>query len=184
MLKRRSFPELTIEHLMARAGLSRPAFYVYFKDRYDLVIQLVEKISTEMFTMIGLWNSGSDDPVEDLHLAFDGVARVCVKYGHIFRAFADAAAQHPKVEKVYRRLMDQAISTTAERIKADIKRGKIKPLDADEVARALCLMGERFYIEALGRHPKTEPESVVRTMLTIWGRTLYGSAEPAAPAAR
>jgi len=32
-LEKNPFTELTVERVMARTGLSRPAFYVYFGDR-------------------------------------------------------------------------------------------------------------------------------------------------------
>ena len=42
-LRERPFHEMTVDEVMARTTLSRPSFYVYFRDRNQLVIRLVEE---------------------------------------------------------------------------------------------------------------------------------------------
>ena len=41
LLRERPFRELTVDEVMRRTELSRPSFYVYFKDRHELVLRLV-----------------------------------------------------------------------------------------------------------------------------------------------
>ena len=43
----REFPfrEMTVDHIMAGTGLSRPSFYEYFRDRSHLVIKLTERLT-------------------------------------------------------------------------------------------------------------------------------------------
>jgi AcrR family transcriptional regulator len=43
---------------MVRTGLSRPAFYAYFRDRYDLVTRLLEGIGGLLFAVDWRWLSG------------------------------------------------------------------------------------------------------------------------------
>src|SRR5256885_1553381 len=43
-LRERPLRELTIDEVMAGTGLSRPAFYVYFRDRPDLGLRLIGEI--------------------------------------------------------------------------------------------------------------------------------------------
>ena len=54
-LRERPLRELTIDEVMAGTGLSRPAFYVYFKDRHALVLRLVQEIGRELQEMADRW---------------------------------------------------------------------------------------------------------------------------------
>src|SRR5215210_9161859 len=47
LLRERPFRELTVDEVMRRTGLSRPSFYVYFKDRHELVLRVVEHLQAE-----------------------------------------------------------------------------------------------------------------------------------------
>src|SRR5918993_1576532 len=57
-LEERPFREMTVEGVMARTGLSRPAFYAYFRDRYDVVTRLLEGIGGLLFAVDWRWFSG------------------------------------------------------------------------------------------------------------------------------
>src|SRR3954453_6264175 len=59
-LRERPLRELTIDEVMAGTGLSRPAFYVYFRDRHDLILRLIGEIGSELFEMADKWLKGGD----------------------------------------------------------------------------------------------------------------------------
>ena len=55
LLRERPFRELTVDEVMRRTELSRPSFYVYFRDRHHLVLRVVEHIGGELYTMADRW---------------------------------------------------------------------------------------------------------------------------------
>src|SRR5215213_4909268 len=57
-LEEHPFREMTVEEVMIRTGLSRPAFYAYFRDRYDLVTRLLEGVGGLLFVLDWRWLSG------------------------------------------------------------------------------------------------------------------------------
>ena len=61
LLRERSFRELTVDEVMRRTDLSRPSFYVYFRDRHHLMLKVVEHIGAELRTMSQRWYTGSGD---------------------------------------------------------------------------------------------------------------------------
>ena len=61
LLRERPFRELTVDEVMRRTDLSRPSFYVYFRDRHHLVLRVVEHIGGELFTMSDRWYPGEGD---------------------------------------------------------------------------------------------------------------------------
>ena len=57
-LEEHPFRELTVERVMAHTGLSRPAFYAYFRDSYDVVTRLLEGIGGLPFAVDRRWLTG------------------------------------------------------------------------------------------------------------------------------
>ena len=181
-LEERPFREMTVEGVMARTGLSRPAFYAYFRDRYELVTRLVEGFGGLLFAVDRRWlaGAGSAGASEVLTDALRRGTETFVRYGPVLRAIADAASQDPRVEEVYRfGLIERLVGAVATRISRDVEAG-ISPgdLDPEETARALVLMTERYLLDAFGRpegRPSPEKEAaVVGALEKVWVRTLYG----------
>jgi AcrR family transcriptional regulator len=178
-LRRKPFHLMTVDELMARTGLSRPSFYEYFRDRYDLAMKLVEKMLSEMFPMSDRWFSSKGDPGEDLAHGFEGLIAVYREHRHLMRALSDAAVQDRRVARAYELFLDRMTQSTARRIRAEVRAGRTSPLDPDEIARALILMGERYLNDKLDRDPKTNSRVLLDTLVTIWMRVLYGTRQTA-----
>ena len=184
-LAERPFREMTVEGVMARTGLSRPSFYAYFRDRYDLATRLLEGIGGVLFAVDRRWLVGEDDEREEaraaLTAALHGLSETFAGYGPVLRAISDAASQDRRVEEVYQRgLVGRFVEAVAARISRDVRAG-LSPgdLDPERTARALVLMTERYLLDAFGR-PSSKPsederEAVVGTLVGIWLRTLYGA---------
>ena len=171
--------------MMARTGLSRPAFYAYFRDRYDVVTRLLEGFGGLLFAVDRRWlaggeGGGREEASEVLADALWRGSETFVRYGPVLRAIADAASQDPRVEEVYRfGLIERLVGAVASRISRDVKAG-ISPgeLDPEETARALVLMTERYLLDAFGR-PSARPSrekttAVVGALEAVWVRVLYG----------
>jgi TetR/AcrR family transcriptional regulator, ethionamide resistance regulator len=182
-LETRPFREMTVEGVMARTGLSRPAFYAYFRDRYEVVTRLLEGIGGLLFALDWRWLSGGEggeDAEEVLVEALRAGSETFVEYGPVLRAIADAAGYDARVEQVYRYgLIERLVGAVAGRISRDVEAGLCpSDLEPKETARALVLMTERYLLDAFGR-PERRPSGeervlVFRTLEGIWVRTLYG----------
>jgi TetR/AcrR family transcriptional regulator, ethionamide resistance regulator len=148
---------MTVEGVMAHTGLSRPAFYAYFRDRYDLVTRMLEGIGGLLFAVDRRWLAGGDGGgrEEAREVLVDTLRRgseTFVRYGPVLRAIADAASQDPRVEEVYRfGLIERLVGAVAARISRDVEAG-VSPdeLDPEDTARALVLMTERYLFDAFG----------------------------------
>jgi AcrR family transcriptional regulator len=175
LLRELPFREVTVETVMRRTGLKRPAFYVHFRDRHDLVLHVVQRIGDELFEMANRWLNG-DHPTSDVRYALEGVAAVYIEHGPVLRALADAAGADAHVETTYRGLVQAFIDATARHIRQQQAQDRIPAnLDADETARALIWLNERYLSEAFGSPPHSDVAIVVATLDHIWTATLYGS---------
>jgi AcrR family transcriptional regulator len=174
LLREKPFRELTVDDLMRRTELSRPSFYVYFRDRHELVLRLVEDIGGELFAMSERWYKGTGEGPALAREALVGVVGVFATHGPVLRALADAAADDPRVEAAYAALLQRFVDATTLHIEAEIAAGRILPLDAEQTAIALTWMMERYLQLSLGRAPQTPVEQVTEVLITIWTRVLYG----------
>jgi TetR/AcrR family transcriptional regulator, ethionamide resistance regulator len=173
-LRERPFRELTVDEVMQRTELSRPSFYVYFRDRHELVLRVVEHLGSELFTMSERWFDGDGDGATLAREAIEGIVAVYAEHGPVVRALADAAVHDPDVEVAYGSLVQGFVDATARHIEAEMAAGRILPVDATQTALALVWMMERYLNTALGREPITPAPVVVETLATIVGRVLYG----------
>jgi AcrR family transcriptional regulator len=176
LLRERSFRELTVDEVMRRTDLSRPSFYVYFRDRHHLMLRVVEHLGAELRMMSQRWYTGAGDGPAQAREAMQGIVEVYSEHGPVLRALADAATEDPEVERVYGGLVHSFVDVTARHIEKEIEAGRVRTLDAKETARALVWMMERYLNRSLGRLPaETPPETVADTLTGIWTRVLYGT---------
>jgi TetR/AcrR family transcriptional regulator, ethionamide resistance regulator len=176
-LRERPFRELTVDEVMRRTELSRPSFYVYFTDRHQLVLRVVEHLGAQLFAMSDRWLRGTVPGPELAREALEGIVDVYAGHGPVMRALADAAADDPGVEQAYTAIVQAFVDATARHIEKEIGAGRILPIDARETARALVWMMERYLNLSFGRDPQTPREVVADALTTIWTRVLYGAAE-------
>lgn len=174
LLRERPFRELTVDEVMRRTDLSRPSFYVYFRDRHHLVLRVVEHLGDALRTMSQRWYTGSGDGPAQAREAIEGIVDVYVENGPVLRGLSDAAADDPEVERVYGALVQSFVDVTATHIEAEIAAGRVPALDAGETARALVWMMERYLNLSLGRPQTTPRQTVADTLTAIWTRVLYG----------
>ena len=177
LLREKPFRELTVDDLMRRTGLSRPSFYVYFRDRHDLVLKVVEHIGGELFAMSERWYEGTGDGRELIRDAIDGVVGVFAAHGPVLRALSDAASDDPRVEAAYLALIQRFVDATARHIEEEIAAGRVLPLDPVSTATALTWMMESYLQLKLGRTDDPDVEPIADTLATIWSRVLYGGAQ-------
>jgi TetR/AcrR family transcriptional regulator, ethionamide resistance regulator len=175
LLREKPFRELTVDDLMRRTGLSRPSFYVYFKDRHELVLRVVQHLSAELLEVVNRWYESEGPGPEQLRDALEGVTGVYNRHGAVLRALADAAMDDHEVERTYGAVMDGFIDATTQHIEKEIAAGRVLPLDARETAKALVWMGERYFYHSYGPDRRVPPQKIVETVHTLMVRTLYGA---------
>ena len=192
-LRKRPFREMTVGELMSRTGLSRPAFYFYFRDRYEVVERLLEEIGAALLDADRPWLEGGKgrgrredgsrggvrEAREEMRASINAGVRVFASHGPVLRAVSDAAVSDPEVERAYKRgFVEGFVEPIAARVRMDAEAGLVRgELDPEQTARALVWMVERYALDTLGyTPPAVEPDRVASTIENIWLRTLYGPA--------
>ncbi len=169
-----SFAELGIERIATRAGISRTAFYFYFKDKKELLKHLTEEISTQLYEQADIWFSGEGDPVEEMHTALERIGRIYRAHGPLLRAIVEASAYEPEVAAFWRTLTDRFVDAAATRMDRAQAEGA-PPIPSRAAAFALAWMTERTFYEQLVQDEPFELEELVDALVEIWLRAVHGA---------
>ena len=164
--------------VMERTTLSRKSFYVYFRDRHELIARLVAPLRKEIDAYSAEARAAHESVRDWARAVFLEVARVYMKHGQLLRALRESSGQDEDAERVWREFTDPPIASTAALIRADMKAGRARGLDANRTARALITMNLGCFFEQLIGKPRANPEPLVETLVEIWMRTIYGSSSP------
>ena len=173
LLRERPFRELTVDEVMRRTGLSRPSFYVYFKDRHALVLRVVGHLEAELLGVANRWFESAGGGPAVLREALDGLVGVYGEHSAALRALADASTDDPDVEAAYAQLLERFVEVTCEHVERETRGGTMEVVDAAETAKALVWMTERYLYHSFGPARRVAPSRVVETLATLWSRALY-----------
>lgn len=159
--------EVTVLAIMERTTLSRKSFYVYFRDRSELIIALVRPLRAQVDAALEHW-IGAADPVHAGRAALRAAASLYRQHGSIMRALFWASADDPDLATA-RHDLTQPIIDTAVRV--------ISPIAADPdprrlraTVRALVTMNVHSMLALPADATDADLDQLVDTLVSIWER--------------
>jgi TetR/AcrR family transcriptional regulator, ethionamide resistance regulator len=175
MLTESGFRRFTVAALMERASVSRPAFYQYFASRYDVVAEIVRRISAGIDEVTTPWLEDAEAGPDQLLAGLEGLADKISEDGMLYRGVIDASAADHQVEQAWRYgLIASYCERTEAKIRAAQEAGSIpESLDAELTALGMVLMTERVYYDRLAIETPDDPKRVAKAVCDIWSSTLY-----------
>jgi len=169
-----SFADLGIERIATRAGISRTAFYFYFKDKKELLKHLTAEISGQLYEQADIWFSGEGDPHEQMRTALARIGAIYRDHGPLLRAIVEASAYEPEVATFWRSLLGRFVDAAADRMVAAQADGA-PPIGARPAAFALTWMTERTLYEQLVQDVSFDLDELVDALTEVWVRAVYGT---------
>lgn len=172
-----SFSELGIERIATRAGISRTAFYFYFRDKRELLMRLTSGVAEELFGEAEVWWSGEGDGRAELEAALAKIVGIYRRHPALLRAIVESAAYDEEVAAFWRALVGRFVDASRARIEREQAAGRAAPaLSAHATAFALVWMTERSAYERLVQGDEALAEApVVNALLHIWLAAVYGA---------
>ena len=171
-LRKRSFRELSVDGLMALTGHTRTVFYRHFDDLPDVAVQLLERVGSELLEVAQEWTRSEATEAGDRR-AIEQIVDFFVRHGPLVRSIAEGASHDEAIERIYHGFTAVFVELTERALEARVAEGKVAPLDAREVSRALTFMNESYFLQSFGREPHADRERALEAVWTIWGRTLW-----------
>jgi AcrR family transcriptional regulator len=178
LLRERPSHEVTVSAVMARTTLSRKSFYVYFRDRHELIARLVAPLREEIDARAAELRASETDPRQLARGLFELVARVYSRHGELLRALRESAGHDADAERAWREFTDPPIADVALWIRAETAAGRSAGLDPDATARALVTMNLGCFFEQLVGRPEADVDALMDTLVEVWARTIYNVPPP------
>jgi hypothetical protein len=75
--------------------------------------------------------------------------------------------------RVWHSAIDQVVRVAEEQIEATNRTGEHPPLEVEPTARALVTMNVHYLLDQLAGKTDADASATVRTLATIWERTIY-----------
>jgi len=169
------FAELNVERIATRAGISRPAFYFYFRDKRELLVRLTESVADELYAQADAWWSSEGDGEAELRESLRSVIELYREHGVLLRAVVETAAYDESTAGAWRAIVGRFVEATRRRIEAEQAAGRASAqIPAQDTAFALAWMTERTCYQRLaqGADP-TDPE-LLEALTGLWLRAVYG----------
>jgi len=173
LLDQKSFKDLTIDEIAKAAGLSRTAFYFYFKSKNEVLAEVAQLVAAELYDETEEWWSGDGTPRESVRSALAKTARTWDHNAALMRAAGEVAGYDSDFALLYRSLTFGFIERATERIQLHQQDGLARTdIDAKALAESLVWMFERNcqVLICTDRRPVDE---VVDAMTTIWLHAVY-----------
>jgi TetR/AcrR family transcriptional regulator, ethionamide resistance regulator len=167
-----SFAELNIERIATKAGISRTAFYFYFRDKRELLVRLTEDVNEQLMAAADRWWSTGGDIRE----ALLEIAELYREHAALFRATVEVSTYDEEVATFWRGLVGRFVDATQERISTEQAAGRALPGDPRATAFALVWMTERSMYQQYVQGQPNDPAAMVDALAAIFSRSVYGEA--------
>jgi AcrR family transcriptional regulator len=170
-----SFAELNIERIATRAGISRTAFYFYFRDKRELLMRLTADVTQELYDAAEAWWSGDGEPEPAIRGALGGIAELFREHGALLRAIVEVSTYDEEIATFWRGLVGRFVDATRARIEAEQQRGAALPGSPAATAFALVWMSERTLYQGMVQEQALETRELVDALASVWTRAVYGA---------
>ncbi len=171
LLEERSFRDISVEEVMASAGLSRTAFYRYFPDLESVVTRLMGALVNELRAAARRWLF-SDNPETQLHDALVHFAAVYRDHGRLMRAFDDAARSGADLKQRWGGTLGELVGPVERHIVSLAEAGRVDVAHPVETVRALSVLTDRYLLDVYWADDTVPPERPAAVLVQIWSRTL------------
>lgn len=170
LLRDRRFRDLTIDEVMAEAGLSRTVFYRHFSGLHEVLLGMLDEL---LSAVVAEADTGDPDDRGMLRRQLALVVQTMREHGPLMLALDEAAHHDHAVEAAYRAWIDHAVEVSAELIERGVERGHTPPMPVRDVARALTAMNASYMLELVARDPEFDADAALEALWTIWSRVTW-----------
>src|SRR4051812_43682008 len=182
LLRERPLHAVSVSAIMEGTTLSRKSFYVYFRDRYELLTRLFTPLRLELDRANELYlSSPTGDLAADTRASLEAGTRFFAgANGALVRALHEASAYDEEAARVWREFNEPVIAAFTEQAHRHIAAGRLPAgLDVEPTVRALVGMNLYCFFDQVVGNPAVDIDAVVGTLLTVWARTFLLSDPPA-----
>jgi AcrR family transcriptional regulator len=167
-----NFTELGVQQISTEAGVARSTFYIYFRDKIDLLMRLATAMVTTSFDITSAWKPA--DGVERLADAFLQVVGVYREHSAVLRAIAEVAAYDATVRDFWNEGLTQFTDRTIAVLRDEQDAGRT-PVDVDlvNVSRVIVKGGEQAIFDHVTAGDPADDAAFARELALTWWYGVY-----------
>ncbi|GII56813.1 hypothetical protein Pth03_52020 [Planotetraspora thailandica] len=144
------FTELGVQQIAEEAGVARSTFYLYFRNKSDLLLQLAGELKQRIYDLGASWTpTGPGGGLDGLAANYEAMVRFYRENAEVLAAIAETSAYDPEVRDYWEgqlaRFAGRVAEVVAEEQRAGRTAGDFDPVTA---GRVMVWGGERV----IGRH--------------------------------
>ncbi|MCW2991996.1 MAG: TetR/AcrR family transcriptional regulator [Solirubrobacterales bacterium] len=174
LVRHHSYAELSVEAVMAEAGLGRTIFYRHFDDLADLLLRAGREAIDELYdAQRALGQVRPDEDPHAVRRAMESAVGVYERHGPLLRGVAEAAAGDPQIAGGYEEMRRRFDDFAEQSLRGVVHLAKTPRTDLAQTARALNLLNESYLLDAFGRDPRVPVETAVQTLTEIWESVIH-----------
>jgi AcrR family transcriptional regulator len=175
LLEHETYPELSVDQLVAEADISRSTFYNYFEDKSDLLRALTADVMGTITDATRVWWMLSPQASkQDLGAALAHLFEVYSPHAALMRAVAESISHDARVREEFMEYMRRGTEGVADYVRAGQAAGVLRSeLDPERAADWLTWMFERGLSQLSRASGEHEPDRVVAAMTDILWKALH-----------
>lgn len=175
------YTRLSVGKLCREAGIARSTFYVYFRDKGDLVAHLAERMVGQLSAAASAWwEPGSDR--EDLLAATRRLVMLYREHTALFAALTETAAYDADLRALQEEIVRRHASPLRELIEHGRREGAgVRDVPATETVSALAWMLQGSCYHLAPDAPDAEVDRLAEALTSIIWHALYPDPAPSVP---
>jgi AcrR family transcriptional regulator len=187
-LEQKNVAEVRVDDIVQEAGVARGTFYIYFRDKLDVLKALSWELHEELFNESHVALDRRSNAYDRLRQSLRRVIDNWLEHGNVFTSITQLAMTHEDFLAISQEQRYPFIRQIKRDIEASIERGRARPIDAAVAAKALAAMMDWFCLLWFGLdEPPYEDahehiDDVVDNLATLWYRAVYAADPPGTPA--
>ncbi|MFK4227011.1 TetR/AcrR family transcriptional regulator [Streptomyces sp. NPDC019890] len=136
----KTYTELGVEQIAAAGGISRSGFYLYFRDKVDVLLRLSAFLKADSFEITQGWQPcGPGGGLDGLAHTYEQLFRHYRKHAALLAAINEVAAYDPSVRESWTSTQDQFIDNTMKLLTQEQLSGRT-PADIDPLCAATVMV--------------------------------------------
>lgn len=160
------FTELGVQRIAGEAGVARSTFYLYFRDKTELLLRLVGTLADGPFDLIS--SAEPEDGVEGMIEAMVADVRYYRQRRHLLAAVLEAAAYDPEIREFWDAQLQRFIELGENWLRAEQEAGRAPAdLATATAARVFVLGGFGTLSHHVLNGPEDEDELVAREVVLL-----------------
>jgi AcrR family transcriptional regulator len=158
-----TFTELGVQRIAAEAGVARSTFYLYFRDKTELLLRLAATLGDVSFALVTGWSPDAPDALDGLADTLLRVIRFYRDRRHVFAAVLEVSGYDRTIGEFWEAQLRLFIDQGERWLLAEQAAGRTPAdLNAATASRVMVWGGIRVIADHITNRPADEDPAVAR----------------------